>query len=384
MKSLKISIVAAIFFSFGVSVFAQNHNNSAVVFSQRKEKKAVPVKVYYDTSYNHLQTEEVILNLKGEMGLPEVDKDSIVGVYDSTSLEYEYAARIKRFHSDMNLDYFDDYYTDRYYYSHNPLDWGTSIYVGCAWSPWYWNHIFNPYWGWMHPYYDPFAYPYWGSYVYWGYDFYWGYDYWGYNDYYYHPYGGSHNGTSGTNPFRPNQQQIGHAQMGGSQDPHNPHRRGGVDLNNNGRTSSGNIRQTDNGASRTMASNAVSGSHFSKPKDVTEGRTAATSPNRGSSDRNSYASTSSNYNSRSTSGSNYSTSSAYRTSGYNTGSSASSRSMSTGSSNTYHAGSNSSFSGSRSSSSFSSGSSMSSRSSSFSSGGSSHSSSFSGSSHSSS
>lgn len=355
MKSLKISIVAAIFFSIGMSSIAQNQDNSTVVFSQRGVKKATPVKIYVDTNYKDKSKESVLLDLKGEMGLPEMDKDSIVGVYDSTNLDYEYAARIKRFHGDMSRDYFDDYYTNTYYYTHNPYDWGRSIYTGWGWHSYlYWNSFFDPYlgWGnsfWTYPYYFGYGYPYWGSYCYWGFDYYWGYNdyYWGYNDYY-HPHGGQHHHNSPeTNSHRPNQ-QLGHALMGGPQDPHNPNRRGGVDVNN-GRTSTGNSRLTNSSSSRTVASNEVSGSRFSKPESVSNARTAASNPNRGTSDRYNYASNGSSSSSRTSMNNN----------GYNNSNRFSSSSYSTGSSNTYRAGSSSSYSSSRSTSSFSSGSSMS-------------------------
>ncbi len=86
--------------------------------------------------------------------------------------DYAYSARIRRFHRPyVWSDYYDDYYTNLYWYTYNPYYWGTSIYLGYSWwYPSYYHH--NPYWG----------------YSYWG----WGYNNF-YNPYYYgwgyYPYG---------------------------------------------------------------------------------------------------------------------------------------------------------------------------------------------------
>ena len=45
--------------------------------------------------------------------------------------DYEYSSRIKRFHSDNpGFDYYNNYYTDNYYYSYDPYYMGSSIYSG--------------------------------------------------------------------------------------------------------------------------------------------------------------------------------------------------------------------------------------------------------------
>lgn len=71
--------------------------------------------------------------------------------------DYEYTARINRFHRPYSwLNYYDDYYTDLYWYTFNPLFWGTSIYLGYSW--WWPSYYYRPYyWGWG--YYND---PYWG------------------------------------------------------------------------------------------------------------------------------------------------------------------------------------------------------------------------------
>lgn len=70
--------------------------------------------------------------------------------------DYAYSARIRRFYGPVIYsDYYADYYTNMYWYTHDPLYWGTSIYLGYSW--WYpsfyarWSDPF--YWSWYSPYY---------------------------------------------------------------------------------------------------------------------------------------------------------------------------------------------------------------------------------------
>ncbi|MBU2652050.1 MAG: hypothetical protein KKA81_14065 [Bacteroidetes bacterium] len=115
--------------------------------------------------------------------------------------DYSYSSRIRRFHDpNAGLGYYDNYYTNNYYYNYDPYAYGTSIYMGYNYydpfyySPslyfgysWGWGSIG---WGWGYPYYDPWYccgpyYPYYGGYWagYW--NGYWdGY----YDNYYYNSY----------------------------------------------------------------------------------------------------------------------------------------------------------------------------------------------------
>ena len=87
--------------------------------------------------------------------------------------DYAYAARLSRFYDPYNsFGYYDDYYTNYYMYTHNPWDWGLSIYCG---SPWWYPSYY---------YFDPF---YTGYYSYWGF----GHSNWGwygYNNAYWNGY----------------------------------------------------------------------------------------------------------------------------------------------------------------------------------------------------
>jgi len=112
--------------------------------------------------------------------------------------DYEYSARLRRFHDNYNgYNYYDDYYTNYYWYTYNPWDWGLSIYCGSPW--WYPSHYyFDPYYG---GYYSSwgFGHSNWGWYGYngWGNPYWNGYNngYWnGYNDGYMDGYYASNNG----------------------------------------------------------------------------------------------------------------------------------------------------------------------------------------------
>lgn len=103
--------------------------------------------------------------------------------FDNEYYDYEYTSRIRRFHRPAGrYGYYDDYYTNYYYYNYDPYFYGTSIYVSYGWwypSPWRWCVGWGGYyggWGWSYG---------WGSPWHWGYGGGWGWygsSYWsGYN-----------------------------------------------------------------------------------------------------------------------------------------------------------------------------------------------------------
>lgn len=70
--------------------------------------------------------------------------------------DYEYATRVKRFNNRIDgLSYYDNYYTNSYWYNPNPYNYGVSVYNGYSW----WGASYNAYsynpsinfysnWGW--------------------------------------------------------------------------------------------------------------------------------------------------------------------------------------------------------------------------------------------
>ncbi|MCX7862433.1 MAG: hypothetical protein N2449_05500, partial [Bacteroidales bacterium] len=103
--------------------------------------------------------------------------------------DYEYTSRIRRFHNTyIGCGYYDSYYTNLYWYTYDPFDWGVSIYFGFRWWPFYFYYYYPAYYavGFYYPwYYDPW----WGWHPYYYYTGYYGYGYWsGYHHGYWHGY----------------------------------------------------------------------------------------------------------------------------------------------------------------------------------------------------
>jgi hypothetical protein len=124
---------------------------------------------------------------------PDYNKDDY---YD-----YEYASRIRRFNEPVyGLGYYDNYYTNYYWYNGNPACYGTSIYNSYNW--WGPSYGCNPYGNGVsvsfnYGYGNPYGYPYGNPYGYgWNnpYNSYWNGYYNGYNNGYFngmygYPYG---------------------------------------------------------------------------------------------------------------------------------------------------------------------------------------------------
>ncbi len=76
--------------------------------------------------------------------------------------DYEYTARIRRFHNVyIGCGYYDAFYTNLYWYTYDPFDWGISIYFGYHWWPFYTYYYYPAYYavGFYYPwYYNPWWY----------------------------------------------------------------------------------------------------------------------------------------------------------------------------------------------------------------------------------
>ncbi len=93
----------------------------------------------------------------------------ITNNYYDDSYDYNYSSRIRRFHSHCyNWSYYDDYYTNMYWYDYNPYSWGTSIYIGYHWwgpsfyyssTPFYYG-----YYGYSNYGYNSYSSGYWNGY----------------------------------------------------------------------------------------------------------------------------------------------------------------------------------------------------------------------------
>lgn len=113
--------------------------------------------------------------------------------FENEYYDYEYSSRIKRFRrNNGRYGYYDDYYTNYYWYDYDPYYYGTSIYNSYGWwnpNPWGWNIGWSYYGGWSLGWS-------WG----WGYTGNYGYcgtGYYGYNGYYGHHHHGHHGYNDG-------------------------------------------------------------------------------------------------------------------------------------------------------------------------------------------
>jgi len=204
------------------------------------------------------------------------DEQSASGnLYDQDDYyDYAYSAQIKRFYNPVPFGgYYNDYYTNSYWYDPNPWNYGLSIYMGYNWwGPSYgfgyypsYGYGYNPYYG--YPYYD-YGYPYYG--------------YGGgfcYNDCYYNSYdknsfyyghrGGDVGGSSGNTSARPDGKTFGEkyeARLGAGRPGATPTGRGNGTVvtdpnratNNNvrgGTAASQNTRNATNGYTYTRGQN---------------------------------------------------------------------------------------------------------------------------------
>jgi hypothetical protein len=102
---------------------------------------------------------------------------------DNEYYDYEYSSRIRRFHRNRGRSgYYDDYYTNYYWYDYDPYNYGTSIYTSFNWwrprysglnAGWSYNGGWNIGWSWgwgstgSYGYYGSGGYntytPYWGG-----------------------------------------------------------------------------------------------------------------------------------------------------------------------------------------------------------------------------
>jgi len=164
-----------------------NSNEQAVDKSQMsydKYKQSQAENAYKATDTNSYEQSETE-NYQENQNYSDYNADDY---YD-----YGYSSRLRRFHSPCRFSgYYDDYYTNMYWYNNDPFYYGTSIYLGYNW--------FGP----SYSYYNPYYYNNWGYSF--GFGLGWGYygmGYYGWNspygiggyygyDYYGHGHGHGH------------------------------------------------------------------------------------------------------------------------------------------------------------------------------------------------
>ena len=148
--------------------------------------------IYEETAYAHGSYD-------GEYYTDEIDGPVIINNYYGDYYDFSYASRIRRFHRPYaSFGYYDPFFTNMYFYTHNPMYYGVSIYMGYGaapfyypghfmMSPWYSSWHWYPYASWYGGFY-PSAYWMWG----WRNTYWAGYHHGFYSGLYagmYHPYG---------------------------------------------------------------------------------------------------------------------------------------------------------------------------------------------------
>ncbi len=221
MKTLAFSICTIVLLSVNM-LSAQDD----IYYSKKSDKNAQ--KGYYFTDENKTETDSVTLDdyytaddrtlnqnipdsvdyqmYRSDNGDTYITNNYYYGDnYDINNnddyYDYEYAARIRRFNRPYyGFGYYDNCYTNYYWYNYDPYYWGTSIYVSYSW--WYPRPRF--YWGWnsWSGWYAGWT---WGGYGYSPYGYY-GYSYWnGYNHGYWNGYwNGYYDGLYGSGYYYPN------------------------------------------------------------------------------------------------------------------------------------------------------------------------------------
>lgn len=155
-----------------------------------------------------------------------VNNNYYYGYNSDDYYDYGYSARIRRFDYPWYYHgYYDDYFTNSYWYNYDPMCYGSSIYFGynwlgphfglsLGWDPFWYRPYYGMYggFGWGYPWYDPWCgWGGFGSYYNGYYNGYWG----GYYSGIYDPYGYYYNShdinTHHYGPRQPRSSSNGHS-----------------------------------------------------------------------------------------------------------------------------------------------------------------------------
>lgn len=160
---------AFIFYSCGVEESMVSYDdiyidNEQMNFEEQNYARQEKREVYQDKKFTHQynQYREQINNDTTESAVLN-DDFTMDDYYD-----YAYTARLHRFHDIAPIyGYYDDRYTNVYWYDRDFLLWGTSIYYGYRWwwptygyygswicSPWSLYTGYGNWWGWHNSWYD--------------------------------------------------------------------------------------------------------------------------------------------------------------------------------------------------------------------------------------
>lgn len=189
------------------------------------------------------------------------DTNANTGYNPDDYYDYAYSARIRRFYDPYAYNsYYNDYYTNSFWYDPSPWNFGTSIYMGYNWWGPSYSFGYNPWY--MNPYYGyGFGYDY-------GYGYGLGYGYGGYGNGYYNGYWNGYYDGNYYNSYDYNSFYYGHRNSVGSTSgiAHN-------NLKSSDKTFGERYEGSVYGGRSGVKSSIVNG--------VNEGRNSVTSPTRG-------------------------------------------------------------------------------------------------------
>ena len=184
MKTLVNLFAAAILFSNCSSMQQTASTNSDDVYASAKDKPSAKVSENKTTVAAPTNPEQFTSQEEKQPNSTAVEQDEKGNTYITNKYydsdfdyddyyDYEYAVRMKRFyHPVSNYGYYDNYYSNSYWYSGNPHHWGLSVYLGYNWwGPSYYSYNYYP---------QSYSYAGWGAGYGWNNG--WGYNGWGGNN----------------------------------------------------------------------------------------------------------------------------------------------------------------------------------------------------------
>ncbi len=125
--------------------------------------------IYYSAdTYAEVAVEEEMTRQQAEQAIEEESYETeedqeYTDEYSSDDYyDYYYSARLRRFHGpSFGFNYYNNYFTNSFWYSSNPYHCGVSIYYGYNfWNPYYYDPFYAFYYPQFSPYYQAYHYPY--------------------------------------------------------------------------------------------------------------------------------------------------------------------------------------------------------------------------------
>lgn len=206
---MKWYILLVAFFASQLAIMAQDDvyydpkndkglkNSSGTIYQNQFEKKSSPSNSGYDDAlpgntdpYKYDDGSSADRSNKTDGYTTNTTRNSNTSYYFDDDYDYYYTSRLRRFYApSWGCGFWDPWYTDLFFYTGNPMFWGSNIYVSVL-----------PRWSWWRPRQYVIVYDYWGWNS-WGWNQWYapwngfGWNNWGWNNW----YGGGWNGWGWNN-----------------------------------------------------------------------------------------------------------------------------------------------------------------------------------------